>query len=1148
MVLKTDGAPAGRIRAGQTMGGGADMALHFYTGGAGAAHTAEMLREVIRQSMEKPEQRFFVIVPEQATMEMQRRVVKLHPRHAVLNLEVTSLMRLAWRVFEETGFGRESMLEEIGKTFLLEKVVLEQRGRLPGLGRLLTSPAYLAELKSLLSELMLYDVSPDDLLNPEIRGGKLKARLQETVVLYRAFLEKIEGTYLTAEEVPDRFCRAVPESGLLAGSVLAFDGFTGFTPVQYRLLEQMMAAARDMYVTVTTDEKQGIFDSFRQTDLFALSMETARTLVRIAQRQGIPVADEKRFGREEGAEDIRFLEQHLFRSGHEVFPKRAGSIRVWSGSDPRAETEACAAEICRLVREEGLRYRDIAVVSGDPSVYGVCLSEIMEDYEIPCFVDEKRKLLRNPFIEFLRAALETCTDQYSFDSMFRMLKSGMTDFDDEEIWCLENYALGTGLKGKKRWRGPLTRLARDMNPAALPKLEQLRQRVCALVDPLSDALADRRGTVRTRSEALYRFFASLHTEEKLKQREEICRSEGKYALAQEYAQVYPYVCAFLDKLVSVLGEEKISMQDYRALIEAGFAEGKIAVIPPGSDRVLAGDVERTRIPEVKVLFFLGVNEGLIPKAVKSSGLLTETDREQLNRAEIRLKPTARQALYIERFYLYTLLSRPSGRLYLSFSRTSAQGEKLNPSYLIDAVCRLFPDLETEADVKNGPQRMRSARHLLAEGLRETGRRPFPPGLKEMYLFYRETPEYAEYTERLLSAALAKKPADRLGRTAVRRLYGEKLRNSASRLETFFGCAFAHFLQYGLRLKERPEYAFTGLDFGNVMHRALELYGNGLKERKPAESGIPEGELLRMSDAAVAQAVLETGADSALHNSARDEYLITKMKRLMAASAKALTEQLAAGEFVIRDTEEDFRDSGRLEALNVELPGGFSMELTGRIDRIDTYVQGDAAYVKIIDYKTGSTKFDAAKIYHGLQLQLALYMNTASEILKGEGLHPVPAGMFYYRVQDPVLAWKSGESDEELAERRQREMIGSGVVLGDRAVLEKMDRTLFTGGRSKVIPAAVNKDGSFSKSSRVLTEEDFHTVGEYVRRKILQAGEAIMSGNAEISPFRLGTETACDFCPYREICGFDRRVPGFAWRELDKMDEQTAIRRMEETIR
>ena len=537
-----------------------------------------------------------------------------------------------------------------------------------------------------------------------------------------------------------------------------------------------------------------------------------------------------------------------------------------------------------MVREEGLRYRDFAIVTGDLESYGMYVRETFSEAEIPFFIDEKRSLLKNPFIEYLRAALEAVTDQYSYSSMFRMLKSGASPFDRNMTDHLENYVLARGIRGKKKWREPFIRHYRGEDPGEVPVLNGFREEICALMDPLADVMAGRGSTVREKTEALRAFCAGSHAEELLSEREESFLRAGRPDLAREYAQVWPYVDSFLDKLVAVLGDERISMADYRALIEAGFGEARIAIIPPGNDRVTVADMERSRLADVRVLFFVGVNEGLIPKAPSDGGVLSEADRAELLARDVKLKPSSRTQMYIDRFYLYLTLTKPSDRLFLSWSGANVSGEILRPAYLIGVLRRLFPGLAVEnanreqgtsaagesvlMDLlqgknaepgdpvhgkKNGladlVQREKTGISLLVEGLARIDEMRPSGAYFELFSYYSSHPLYAGRCRKLLAAARAEKHADRIGQAAARALYGTVLTNSASRLELFSACRFAHFLSYGLKLKERREYAFSGMDMGSLLHRSLELFEEETGRRGISWAALAEDDGLRNEIAA-----------------------------------------------------------------------------------------------------------------------------------------------------------------------------------------------------------------------------------------------------------------------------------------------------------
>ena len=1141
------------------------MALHFYFGGSGSGKSHAVFRHMIDASIEEPDSRFLILVPEQSTMETQRQIVRLHPRGGILNIDVLSMTRLAHRIFAEVGYRKEEMLEEIGKTFLLEKVALEEKKRLPWYGEMLPKPEYLSDMKAMISELMLYDISPEDLdrITGEGEDGRdalpeksaLAGKLRDIALIYRSFRKKLEGSYMTAEEIPERLGLLAEKSEMLRDATVVLDGFTGFTPLQMRLIGRMLPVVRDLYVTVTVDARQNPFAPCRESDLFAMSCETVRALMRTAREASCPVekpvfiepCDKSRHG---ASPALQALEANLFRKKAQPFQgKDIRDIRYISCASPREEVECAALMICRMVREEGYRYRDFAVITGDLGTYGRYVRQAFPESGIPFFVDEKRALLQNPFMEYLRAALEAVTEQYAYEPMFRMLKSGMTDFDRDEIHHLENYVIATGVRGKKRWREPFLRTYKGEDAGELPRLNALREQICALLDPLADVFSSRKSTIRDMTAAVYEFCVRSRAEEKIRAKQACFEETGNGGLAREYAQVWPYVVSFLDKLVAVLGSERVPMRDMRALIEAGFGEARVAIIPPGHDQVLIGDMERSRLAGIRVLFFVGVNEGLIPKAPDYRGALTEADRDELFARGISLKPTSRQQMYIDRFYLYLTLTRPSDRLILTSCAANASGEEMRPSYLIGAIRHLFPDLRTEeapSSLRDRVEREAAGPALLLPGLMEIDTAMPEPDYLQLFSYYLHHPDYESRMRLMLSAAGSRKEADQISRAAAQALYGKELRNSASRLEQFCRCRYAHFLRYGLKLKERQEYLFTGLDMGSLMHRSLELFDYETKE-----AGLSWADLIndadtrnRIADDCVLKAVAEYGS-AVLEDNARDRYQVGRMQRLMRETAWTQSAFLAAGDFHPSGAETAFRSTEDLDAFQVELSDGCRMVLTGRIDRIDTCEDGDASYVRITDYKTGNVSFDLAGIYYGLQLQLALYMNAAVEMLAKEGNRPVPAGMFYYRIQDPVLDYQDHEGDDALGRRRLKKMRVSGAVLADAAVLPRFDRTLEAGKTSDVVPVELKKDGSPSSRSSLLSEEAFRTIGRYVRRIVKRSAQAIMDGSAEINPFRYKQETACDFCPFRPVCGFDRRIGGYGYRQLPSLDGDEALRKMEE---
>ena len=883
------------------------MSLRFYAGPVGSGKTTALLKSMIGQSIREPERKFFVIVPEQFTNDTQRLCLKLHPRRGLMNIDVLSFNRLAYRVQSELGSCGEEMLEEIGKSFVVEKMALDMGKSLPFFGEGLARPGNAAEMKSLISECMLYDVKPEDLTGGA-SGSMLSAKMKDIGAVYEAFLQWLkEHKAMTAEELPDRLARMLPRSELLKDATVILDGFTGFTPVQLRLVGEILSAARDVTAAITLDSGRDPLGPYRKTDLFVMSFEMAEALADMAGKRGVRILPTVYAGegpdRFTEAPDLRHLERNLFRRSRRVYEGGAPRIDIFAAGGPVAEVQETARQIKRLVRERNYRYRDFAVITGDLPTYGNYIREIFPRYGIPCFVDEKRLLIRTSFVEYLRAALEACVTDYAPDAVFRMLRTGMTDFSDSEIDLLENHVTALGIRSKRKWREKWIFHGKNEDPEIVPALNEFRERFLYYIDPLAEALADRKGTVLTRTEALYEFCVRSGCEKRLKRQAEAFGEAGRQDLMRETKSVYGIVMGLLDKLAAVLGDEKISMRGYRALIEAGFNEQKLGIIPPTADQVMAGDMERSRPANVKVLFFIGVSEGIVPKTESSGGLLTESDRDMLASRDVRLKPTARENIAISRYYMYLTLAKPSDRLYLMYPEADIDGAVRRPSYLISSVQKLYSDLSvrTAADPMTSeglyelPESPADGFSLLAGTIGTVADKAPVPAFFELFGWYRNDPAWFYRTEALLDALNYRKPKDVISRRTARLLYGNHMVNSPTRLERFSECAFAHFVTYGLRLKEREVYSFSGMDMGNVLHSALERFARELGEAGLSWADLAKGERNARAEAAVRNAALTYGADI-LTDSSRSEYQVKRMERLMKTSVWALAEQLSRGDF------------------------------------------------------------------------------------------------------------------------------------------------------------------------------------------------------------------------------------------------------------
>ncbi len=1141
------------------------MSLRFYFGPSGSGKSHRIYEEIMQRAAQEPGRNFLIIVPDQFTMQTQKDLVMRSDRGGILNIDVLSFGRLSHRILEEVGTKEMPVLDDTGKSLVLQKIAADLKEQLPAMGSLLHKQGYIHEVKSAISEFMQYGISTQDmdkLIASAEKRGALAMKLRDLKTLYRGFQDYIRDHFITTEETLDVLRRSLVKSKILPDSVVVFDGFTGFTPIQNRLIQELMRVCEETIVTVTIGEEEDPYQMDGEQKLFHLSKKTVADLVKLAAEaevtRGEDVFVKGGLNRFTEAPALWYLEQNLFRYQYEPYTEKQCEIRMFEALSPREEVHQTALYIRKLIREEGLTYRDIAVVIGDLEGYASYVETEFGQLEIPCFLDRTRGIVLNPMIEYIKSALQLYIRDFSYDTVFHFLRSGMADISREEIDELENYVIRTGARGYRTYSRLFTRRTEEMQQGSgqedteraeetLERLNRIRQQFADTVEILHMAPRAKAGEY---VDHLYDFLEQNQVQQKLLNYQQQFEQEGDLAKAREYAQIYRLVMDLLDQIYELLGEEEISLQEFADILEAGFGEITVGTIPQNVDRIVVGDMERTRLKQVKVLFFLGVNDGNIPKNASKGGIISDMDREFLIESGTEMAPSPRQQMYIQRLYLYLNMTKPSERLYLSYAKVNSDGKGIRPSYLIDTVRKLFPQLAVEypqnrSRLEQIEGRQEGARYLAEElreyadgTLREEERQDF-------YLMYRAYEADPEGRDRLTAAAFRRYKESGLSRIVARALYGRQLENSVSRLETYAACACRHFLQYGLSLQEREEFGFEVSDMGNVYHAVLENFAGKLAESGRTWWDFDENFATQAIKEAV-EGYAATYGETVLYSSARNEYAITRMSRILTRTVLTLQQHLKQGSFQPDDYELSFRFAEDLDSIHVDLSEEEKMHLQGRIDRIDVSEDAEHVYVKVIDYKSGNKKFDLAALYYGLQLQLVVYMNAAMELESRK--HPdkeiVPAALLYYHIDDPTIETPVELTQEQINEEILTKLRMNGVVNSDPAVVERLDR--FLQDKSKVIPVEKKKDGSFSARSGILSREELQVVSAYVDTKIRQIGREILDGKIAANPYEKGNEEACTYCAYKKVCGFDGSIPGYEKRQLEDLDQQTLMQRMQET--
>ena len=1118
------------------------MSVRFLLGASGSGKSRQIYNEIIQASIKEPERNFYLIVPEQYTMEAQRELVTMHPAGGMMNIDAIGMNRLAYRVFDELGISTGQVLEDFGKSMLIKKILCEQQDTLHVYGSYYDKLGFVDEMKSMMSEIFQYNIKQDtidEIMEQIPEDSVVAGKMQDIRHIYEEFEAFAGERYIVAEQLVELLTRHVGQSKLVCGSSLYFDGFTGFTPVQLELVEKLMTCADDLTFSFTLDDRDQKYEHIKDYELFYLTKTTIKKLTEAAAAAGVEIESpvvlpgtiNYRLGENR---ELFFLERNLFRSPYQKWKQPLERIHLTATGDAQDEIVFVASTIRRLVREKGYRYKDIAIVAGDLEQASHIYERVMNEYEIPVFIDANACLKANPCAETIRSVLAVLADDFSYDSVFRFLKAGMTDLSFEDIELLENYALKRGVRGYSRWNRAVSENYEKTSPV---NIEEIRQAFMKMFGDIRKVFADKKAVTKDYVEALYDFLLQIHMYEKLEARKNELYEENRINEGDAYGQIFEKTVRLFDKIAELLGDTKMSVKEFYEIVDTGLSDIEVGVVPPTVDRVLIGDITRSRLNHIKVLFFTSVNDGIVPKAPKKGRILSDRDRDILSDCGLELAPSDKQNSYIEQFYIYTILTKPSDHLYISYHKLSASLESMRPSYLLGRISNIFPSVQAEVydaascmpDTVN-----RSLRRILrAEDSEDAESRILTRILTEKGFAGELTAIYKGRTYRNV--------AEQLPPETIALLYGRYLHASVSKLELYARCGFAYFLKYGLRLKEREMYQVDVRNVGVILHSVMVgLFKQVRVTRNNDWENFPEDERMLMVTELVNRAAEESAGDF-FEDNARNAYMLQMIERMAQTSAGMLQKHIRLGSMKPGMLEKTF-DSAKDEVGSYlfELPNQIQMSINGKIDRVDVEEEDGTVYIKVIDYKSSARKLSLEEILNGEQLQLVTYSAIAYEIEKM--IYPDKniqiAGLLYYSFDDPVIEIESSEIDtdteqpefsdqEKLDAERMEKMKLQGFVNESPAVIQKMDHTC-----NQSLPVKLDKNGDIKKSENVVSADQIRTIMELTRENIEELGSQIAEGKIAIEPYKNKSNTGCDYCEFKNICHFDVKNGGNQYRRPD----------------
>ena len=1073
----------------------------------------------------------FVIVPDQYTLEAERKAFRHMKVKGLPEIEILGFSRLGDKVLDAAGRDGRILIDKYGRQMLLTGIILRQKDNLEIYKGFEEKNSFVEMVNNFISEIKQHGMNCKGLeavADGLDESSLLRRKLKDICCIFREYEKAIEGRYTDSEDYIDTVVNRIPQAEFISDRDIWIYGFDCFTPKNFDIIGELIRTAEDVNIVMTYDDRGN------DAQIFEITGAVVAQLEKLAFDMGKDLSVKAIEGYHKNRSvAIEHLERQLYSLPAE--PSDAcGGITLVHAAGVYQEAETAALYIMELVRDKGLKYRDIAVICNSMDRMAPVITRVFERYDIPVFIDVKRKIMSTTAVIFILTVMEIIVSGYESSRIFRMLKSGFTDFTEEEIEELENYSLKYRITGSG-WKKDFTKGVTEYSEEELKALNNIRCRFIQMMSCFDDELKKGR-TAGEKIKALYSFLTEVcHMPERIEEAALRQAESGFIEEAQESAQIWNIAAGLMEQLSELIGDERYSTKDIERLLRAGFEDMETGVLPPVCDGISAGTAQRSRLGDIKALVIIGADEGVFPKGASDEGLLSDDELELLESKDIHIGRLGRVKTQEETLGIYRSLAAPSEYLWIGTSSTDSGGQQQKPSPVIAAIKKIFPGLTEELDAVSRGNAAglvsvagASVPHM-ADALRAAmDGEPVDDIWKQALGWYRENDR--ETLDRLEEGLFFTVRDYKLEKEKALKLYkkdGRDLSLSPSRLEKYCRCPFAHFVDYGLRPHERRIFEMAGREIGDVYHEVLmklseklTIKGIDITYEKSPWMTITYEEYQTLVKEILAEEIAGYG-DGILAHTGEEEYRTARLSEIAEYIGWVLISHVRAGSIKEAAFEAPFRRGGSIPPIEIDA-GDEKVYIEGIIDRIDILPDGS---VKVIDYKSGSEKFSVKEAKAGWKLQLMLYLKAGLEYGRQ---HRQPAGVFYFLIENPMIDM-SKESREDMESSLESKIVNSfrleGAIVNDPVVIESIAGEF--DGSSSIVQLKTSSSGiSGSGNDRLFERDEFTKLLNEVTDRVKETCEGIVSGDIKVAPKQKDINmSACTYCKYKNICSFDIAFAG-----------------------
>lgn len=1088
------------------------MSLRIVYGVSGTGKSSYIFNEIAEKIKET---RVYVITPEQFSFTAEEKLLSAVGKNAVVNAEVLTFNRMAYRVINSEGGRTKTNLSSSGKAMLVYNTLDAEKKKLNFIGK---NDQNIDTVLTQITEFKKHNITPEIMENNinNIEDTYLKMKLEDMYKIYEQYNKTIKNNYIDENDILTILANKIDETKEFNNSEIYIDEFVGFTTQEYEIIRKLLHICKRVTITACTDNI--VQEKEADLDIFCNNKITLDKIYNIAKEENIEIenpvklSERYRFKNNE----LTHLEKNIYAAFYKKYEKETKNIKLFLANNPYSEIEQVAKTITKLVKNYEYKYKDIAVITKNIDTYASLCKAIFNKYSIPVFIDTKQDLNKNILVKYIISVLDIFAKNWSYEAVFSYLKTGLVKIDKDVLYDLENYCLRWNIKGSKWYNGEWNFYSET--PEQIEKINYARNKIIEPLLELRNSLMKVK-TIRNITESLYNFLIKQEVDKILIEKINQFQDEEKPEFAKQYETSWQIIMNVFDEITMILGDEIVSFEKYTNILKVGLKNSGLGAIPGTKDQVIFGDVDRSRSHKVKSVFIIGLNDGVFPGSYKQEGFFNDKDRKKLKSEGIELAKGTEEKLYDDNFNIYKAFTTAEENLYLSYASSDIDGKSMRASILINRIKKIFK-INEDSDIIE-----RKSEILLKETTFEellTNLQEYREGKNidnvwfNVFNYYMKN-DRVRLENSLKSLNYTNIPV-KIKKEEIEKLYGDVLTTSISQLEKYSACPFSYYLQYGLRLTDKETSKIQPVDTGTFMHEVIDEFFDKLEEKNISVKCIETEEIDNIIDEIIDEK-LKLKKNYIFNMMKKYVVLIKRLRKAIKLSMRYIVNSLKYSDFEVLGHEIEFKTGKQYEPIEILLEDGKKVQITGKIDRVDIAKTTDGNYIRIIDYKSSIKNIDLNEVEAGLQLQLLTYVDAMCEKESTK-----PAGALYFSLIEPIIKSSKRLTEEQIEEEIKKQFKMNGLLLADVNIVKKMDKNLES-GNSQIVPAYINKEGNLSDKPNLVNREQFERLQKYTVKLLKQISESILTGNINIKPYYSIKKktTPCEYCSYKSICNFDSKM-------------------------